>query len=388
MNQKKGSSPARIQNCNRVKTKTATNVCLKKRIESIRAHLAQLQTCGSVWACCICSSVISERRCIELQYAFDIWRAFDPCNVATMITFTTPHNLSQSLADVLYLQDKAIRIMKNQPQRGKYKVWRTIIDEMMSVGSFTGREVTYGIFFGWHPHRHECYLNIKASKKQLETWRFELAHAFSIAFRKAGGQIDDWCAFMKRSVCMDQITDDNGFSHISSYITKVEGDTWTLAQEATKGSAKTSKKGNITPFGMLEHIREGKEHSILYSQKFYEYAITMHGKRQFFASKGLKQFLGVNFKTDEEHLKDSEGGNHYYNFTDKEWAQIINLDIRGEIIALTEDRNEFEFIAALDNILKEYDQEYIGTSQPRVNWLNEKQELKERYNKKNGELVI
>lgn len=395
VNRKKGSSPARIQNCHRVKTKTSSFACLKKRIESMRAYFANLQTCGSVWLCCICSSLISERRCIELQYAFDIWRSFDPCNVSTLITFTTPHTRDQSLAEVLFLQDKATRIMKNQNQRYPnkknpypYKTWKTIMDEMMSVGSFTGRDITFGIFYGWHPHRHEIYLNIKASEKQLEKWKSELAHAWSIAFRKAGGVIDDWCSFMERSVNLKQIIDDNGFDNISSYVTQIEGKDWTLAQEATKGSAKTAKGKNITPFGMLEAIRQGHKLSWLYSQKFYEYAQTMKGKRQFFASKGLKQFLGVNFKSDEELIKESQGGDHYYTFSDKDLNTIINLNIRGEIIALTENRNEFEFIAAFDSYLKEFDTEYVGTSQPQVNWLNEKQELKERYNKKKGELVI
>lgn len=352
-NQKKGAPPARVQNCCRLKTKTSPHVTLKKRPESKKAHYNGLQTCGSVWACPVDAAIISERRCIDTQTSFDTWRDYDPCNVVTMATYTTPHYIFQSLAEVLGLQDKAIRIMKNQPQRGRYKVWRTIMEEMASIGSYTGRELSFG-FNGWHPHRHEVLFNIKSVQKHLETWRFELAHAFSIAFRKAGGEINDWCSFMERSVCLDQITDDNGFQKIASYITKIEGDTWTLAREATKGIVKTAKNGNITPFGMLEAIRQGHKHSGLYSHKFYEYAMTMHGKKQFFPSHGLKKFLNINWKTDEEICKESDAGNHYAFILENDWQQILDFDIRGEIIELTEGRNEFEFMRDMEALLKEY----------------------------------
>jgi len=314
-NQKKGAPPARVQNCYRLKTKTSPFVTLKKRPESKKANYNGLQSCGSVWACPVDSSIISERRSIEIQGSFDTWRSYDSCNIVTMATYTTPHYIFQSLAEVLGIQDKAIRIMKKQPQRGQYKVWRSIMEEMMSIGSYTSRETGFGLN-GWHPHRHEVLFNIKSTEKQLEIWRFELALAFSVAFKKAGGEINNFRAFMDRSVCLDQITDDDGFHRISSYVTKVEGNTWTLAQEATKGIVKTAKNGNITPFGMLEAIRQGHEHSALYSYKFYEYAMTMHGKKQFFPTHGLKKFLNIDHKTDEEICKESDPGNHYAFITD------------------------------------------------------------------------
>jgi hypothetical protein len=355
-NRKKGSKPFRVENCLRLKTDRAQYISLKKKPGALRAHYGGLQSCGSVWSCPVDSAIISERRCNYLQTAFDTWRDYDSCNVSTMATYTTPHYIFQSLKDVIEIQDKAIRIMKKQPQRGKYKVWRTIMAEMSSVGSYTGREITFGQN-GWHPHRHECYLMILAPIDRLKIWRNELAFAFSIAFKKAGGQINDIKSFLERSVRLDQITDDNGFNRISSYITKVEGEKWTLAQEATKGIVKTAKNVNITPFGMLEAIRQGHKHSGLYSHKFFEYAMTMHGKKQFFPTHGLNQFLGLNWKTDDEIMKEGQSGNHYA-FIDEYWEQILNLDIRGEILALTENRNEFEFMRDMDFLLKEYELEY------------------------------
>lgn len=340
---KKELKPSRVENCFRLKAERSSQVALQKKEGATRAHYTGLQTCGSVWACPVCASIISERRKIHLQNAINVWREKDTCNAVVMITFTTPHYIFQSLNDVLSIQDKAIRIMKQQPQRGSHKVWRTIMDELCSIGSFTGREITFGQN-GWHPHRHECHLSVLASVEELKRYREDIVTAFAIAFEKAGGVITDMDSFRRHSVQVDQITDDDGFDRISSYITKVEGDSWTMAQEATKGIVKTAKNGNITPFGMLEAIRKGDDKTNLYQAKFHEYSMTMHGKKQFFPTNGLNAFLGLHWLSDSELMKENDPITDHYSFIpDHEWLIVTDNELRGEVIALTEGRNELEF---------------------------------------------
>lgn len=353
-NRRKGSTMHRIENCYRLKSKRSHSVSLRKKEGAQKAHYGDLQTCGSVWVCPIDASIISERRCIQVQDSIDRWRSMG-CgeNVVAMITWTTPHYIYQPLSLVLEIQDKAMKIMKNQPQRNLYEVYKTTIEKMCSVGAYTGRELTFGDN-GWHPHRHDVHFIVRANKSQLKRWRFALAVAWAIAFQKAGGIIEDMQAFLFRSVRIDQINDDDGFTRVSKYITTVEGDNWTLAREATKGIVKAGKNGNITPFGMLEAIRHGDEYSRLYSAKFWEYAQTMKGKKQFFPTPGLSMFLGVDHKTDEELMKESVAGNHYAFLTDDQWEEINTLDIRGEVLAQTEYLNEFEFMDELDKLIQAY----------------------------------
>lgn len=351
---RKDGKPHRVCNCFRLKRERTNNVALLKRPDSDRAHYTGLQTCGSIWACPVCGSIISERRKIEFQRDIDLWRLKDPCNTILMITFTTPHSLFQPLGSVLKIQDDAIRIMKHQPQRKRYKVWETIMTELCSIGCFTGREVTFGMVNGWHPHRHEAHFSVRATIPELARAREEIVTAFAISFEKAGGVINDMKAFRRRSVRLDQITDDDGFDRISSYITKIEGNHWTLAAEATKGVVKDAKNGNITPYGMLRAIRSGDENSALYQRKFQEYALTMHGKRQFWPTKGLKQFLGTVHLTDQELMKENDDfANHYAYLKDEEWSFILDNELRGEILALTENRDTFQFLIDLELFLKE-----------------------------------
>lgn len=351
-NRPRNSKYTRVENCFVLPSHRADVVRLHKKEGSERAHYRNLQSCGSVWVCPVCASIISERRRAGLQRGINVWRDKDDCNTVIMITITTPHHMFQSLDDVLKIQDKAIRIMKKQPQRGRYKVWRTIMDEMLSIGSYTGREVTFGEN-GWHPHRHELHFCVTAEPDQLRRWREEITTAFAIAFEKAGGVISKPDAFRKRAIRIDQVNDDDGYTRVSNYIVSVEGDSWTLAQEATKGVVKTAKNGNITPFGMLEAIRHGQGQKGLYSAKFHEYATTMKGKRQLFPTRGLNQFLGVEWKTDEELVKDDcISGELFYPLPGEEWRLIVRYQMRGLLLELSRGKTSFEFHDRLRGLLK------------------------------------
>jgi len=353
-NREKGEHP-RVCNCLRVKNNRSAQVSLRKKDGAARAHYGDLQTCGSVWVCPVCGSIITEGRAEIVQLAINNWRSMHPDNCVIMITFTTPHYLFQSLADVLAVQDSAMRIMKQIPQkRTRYTVYRTIVQGIGSIGNYTGRELTWGTHNGWHPHRHVLIFCKRQNIAKLRRLQFDTTLAWAIAFQKAGGEIRNMDHFSQRAIKVDQITDDDGYTRISRYITTVEGESWTLAKEATKGSVKTAKNGNITPFGMLEAIRQGDPLSNLYSRKFYEYAVTMKGKKQFFGSPGLADKLGVRDISDDAILEEKQAGNHYSFLSDPEWQIIIDNELRGEILRLTEDRNEFEFMDILDEYLNDY----------------------------------
>ncbi|MBW2011199.1 MAG: hypothetical protein JRI32_06020 [Deltaproteobacteria bacterium] len=276
-----------------------------------------------------------------------IWQEKDPCNTILMVTFTTPHHQDQSLSEVLQIQDKTIRRMKNQKQssRKTYKVYQTIMDEIGFVGSVTGRDTTFGQN-GWHPHRHEAYFTVKATLEDLKKVRINLTVAFAKSFVKCGGTINDLGVFFKRAVVIDQVNEKD-FHRVSGYITKVDHAHWTVAKEVTKGLSKTAKNGNITPFGMLAVIRSGHEQSGLYSFKFMEFAMTMKGKRSIFYSKGLKLFLGTHWKTDEEIMQENDSMSDLYAILENgDFQQIVDQELLGEVLTWTENRSPSEFYEA------------------------------------------
>lgn len=342
--------PDRVEFCRRVKNKRASSVSVVKSPDG-HAHFAGLQTCASVWACPVCSSIISERRFLEFEKDINIWRSKDACNTVLMITYTTPHYIFDTLDKVLELQDKAIRLMKKQAQtKNGYKTWSTIMDHVGYIGSFTARDTTFGFVNGWHPHRHECLFTVSLSDDELTELRHDLTIAFENAFIKAGGVINDVSAFRKRAVVVCQANDDAGYKQIAHYVTEIKGQDWSLAQEATKGVVKTSRHGNLTPFGILAAIKNGHSKSDLLKKKFYEYCQTMKGKRQFFASKGVRAWLGNNeILSDDEILQESENYNLLFcSIPDDVWEEILYLDVRAEVLSMAQEfKNGDDFLIEL-----------------------------------------
>lgn len=80
----------------------------------------------------------------------------------------------------------------------------------------------------------------------------------------------------------------------------------------------------------------------------------MKGKKQFFPTPGLSKLLGVDNKTDAELLQESSAGDHYAFLTHDQWTDINALEIKGEVLAITEHLNEFEFMEELDKLIQAY----------------------------------
>ncbi|HGP1317043.1 TPA: hypothetical protein ACLF3A_006470 [Pseudomonas aeruginosa] len=87
--------------------RTAHFVGLHYRPEYLQAHYRGIATCGSVWACPVCASVIQERRRLELEHLVQ-W-AEDQGLQAIMVTFTFPHTGFDTLSELLDRQADAFK---------------------------------------------------------------------------------------------------------------------------------------------------------------------------------------------------------------------------------------------------------------------------------------
>lgn len=59
-------------------------------------------------------------------------------------------------------------------------------------------------------------------------------------------------------------------------------------------------------------------------------------------------------KTDAEILKENGAGDHYAFLTPDQWYDINALEIKGEVLTITEHLNEFEFMDELDKLIRAY----------------------------------
>jgi len=263
----------------------AKDIQVWKSNEHKTTSYAGLQTCGSVWACPVCSAKIAERRRLEIQGAMTLHKAAGGC--VNMLTLTAPHQFSDKLVDLLAKQAKALQSFWNSRQT------KAIFKEMGTIGQIRALEVTHGRRSeqnnGWHPHYHVLMFQgvgvdlARFDAAQMGDWQVRLYLVWAACCVKAGLGEPSYAHGLKL---------DDG-SKAAKYVSK-----WGLEDEMTKGHTKKAIKGE-TPFDFLRsYLADASDKQA--GALFKEFAETFKGKRQLYWSPGLKKRYAVIDKTDEE----------------------------------------------------------------------------------------
>lgn len=253
--------------------------------ESGRGYLTNVETCGNVWVCPLCTAVVQERRRQEVAQAID-W-ADEHGLQSMMMTFTFPHEFAHDLVDLLKRQAKALEYLRKGANWDRFK---KLIGYQGLIRSL---EITFGEN-GWHPHTHELFF--VSSQAEAERVRERLSDLWEsacvraglldlsdlrrvLAFRDHGVQVIGWCA-------------------ASDYLAKMdESRHWGADRELAKASSKAGRASGQHPFGLLAAAAAGDASA---GDRFMEYLDGMKGKRQMFWSHGLKARVGVLDASDEE----------------------------------------------------------------------------------------
>lgn len=297
-------------------------VAVHKSHEHGSAFYGGLMTCGSVWACPVCSAVVQERRRLEIGKAV-AW-AYETGKQAAMVTLTFPHYKQNSLDELIKKQADAL----SRFRRGN--VWTLFRNRVGFAGLIRALELTHGDN-GWHPHTHELWFvdgqkNIADEKAFIvERWLkccikaglVDADNAAQIAaFRLHGVDIKDRCD------ASDYLAKNDAASH------------WGVDRELAKATSKAGKANGLHPFGLLALARDGDK---VAGAKFVEYAQTMKGKRQLFWSHGLKGLVGVDEVTDEELAAQQEDKADLLGFvTPQQWRWVRKAGLRAQLLDAAE----------------------------------------------------
>lgn len=265
-----------------------SEIGVMRSVEHGTSHYKGLITCGSVWACPVCTAKIQERRRGEIQQAIE-WGNRNGMK-PVMVTFTFPHTAFDKLKDMLNRQKDAFSKLRSG------RPWRSLKDKIGYHALIRSLEVTHGEN-GWHPHTHELWFT--TSPDELSRAKEELIDLWQSACQKVGLLSDDpkkVSAFRKHSVDIRQ-TDDVA----SEYMAKQDDSRkWGTADEIAKGNTKKGRATGVHPHHFLVRQATGDE------KLYLEYIDGMKGKSQIFWSKGLKDEVGVNDVTDEELAEKEE----------------------------------------------------------------------------------
>ena len=305
----------RVAKCFVVRIKPSVELHYSHKVK--RAHYGGLMICGRVWNCPICAAKITERKRVELKSAKrDNLSDF-------MVTITLQHKANDTLEKLNDDLSRAWRMVT--AGRG----WQEIKTKYKLVGSVTGREVTYGLDNGWHPHLHILYFS---SMKLEDIPTDEIRHHVSIRFGKALAKIGRY-ASPEHGVNAIKGTDVTNL-----YIAKVgledgNGKTWDLISEITKASAKAGMivGDRYTPFQLVDLYLCG---DLLAGKRFIQYAKAMKGKKQLTYSRGLRELLDIGSEATDQELAEAQDqeARLLAMLSPEAWRHVLKCGKRGDLL--------------------------------------------------------
>ena len=311
--------------------KSRTDKCLRLRqaskeiqvwqsIEHKTTSYSGLQTCGSVWACPVCSAKIAERRRVEIIAAMAAHKAAGGC--MNLLTLTAPHQRVDKLVDLLAMQALALKKMFAD------RTVRKVFAEMGILGQIRALEVTHGRLSefnnGWHPHHHILLFAgsgvdlARFDGPQLKDWAVRLYLRWAACCEAAGLGTPSFAHGLKL---------DDG-SKAAKYVAK-----WGLEDEMTKGHTKKAINGE-TPFDFLRaYLVDGTDKQA--GALFKEFAETFKGKQQLRWSPGLKKRYAIGESSDEELAAQMDDyAAMLGTITLEQWCDVLAVDGRATVLML------------------------------------------------------
>ena len=304
----------RVRFCLRHRIDAAKGVQVRYNEKREQAHYSNVQRCGSVWTCPICSLQISEGRRQELKQGMKYFQGKNGARQAGgmvyLLTLTNAHHVGDNLIQLLNGQKKALAYLWGDRKS------KEMFKSLDKVGHITATEVTHGVH-GWHPHYHILiFFNKPIDVKALRDF---IACCWQNCCKKAGLKIPS----------LIHGCDLREGKYADHYVSK-----WGLEDEVTKGHTKKGKEDSLTPWDLLRLSETGCEKS---GYLFQVFAQAFKGKRQLSWSRGLKALLKVDEIEDEELAQVTEKDSvEVDNLAIEVWSLILRYKARAEYLTAKE----------------------------------------------------
>lgn len=276
------SSLKRIRGCGAVGIRPAGTVDVLRGADG--ASFSGVGTCGSVWACPVCSAKIQARRRSELEQLVD--RCEAEGKTVLFGTMTLRHREGQSLGQLWGTLGECYKAVRED---------RTVRDLRKRLGFFgyvRAVEVTHGEN-GWHPHIHMIYIfdGPVTEAQMMALGDAEFAVWQRTAVRAGLGEP------LRERYDLQKV-----MGWVSDYLAKTVYETPKSAAsvgfEMSGAMTKEAYRGGRTPFQILGDFVTGREAPDL--ELWHEYEQVSRGKRALTWSRGLKAWAGIDDVSDEE----------------------------------------------------------------------------------------
>jgi hypothetical protein len=337
--------------CSCCRNVASDGVPVYRTVDGGDARFGNLLTCGSVWACPVCSAKITEQRRAELQDAINAWVTHHEGKVLLM-TLTFPHEYDMPLAELLEKFAKALTKFKNSRA---YKSNFGTLEKpglYQRAGSVRSLEVTYGEN-GWHPHTHDLVFlkddSIKDNPTAMDTLRKEWVYQLVMAGLGDDSKLNDMLQYS---------FDLQGGDYAAEYVAKFGHEpklyqSWSAAREVTKGMSKIGGGAHATPFMLLQWYHSNNDEKA--GALFREYAAQFEGKRMLSWSPGLKKLLQLPEQelTDEELAQQEDSMPEeelVCRLTTDQWKLVLTRNARYDILLMAAKHGEQGVAAMLEEL--------------------------------------
>jgi Replication protein len=284
-----------------------------------------LTTCGSVWACPVCSAKIAKGRTDEVEAGIRQWVDSDGGSVA-LLTLTMRHTRGDRLSD---LWDAVSRVWRTFVG---HRAYRSARKRLGVAGYLRTTEVVYSEE-GWHVHLHVLYfLNGRPSPDASADFGGRLISLWSAAaahhgyYAHALGQ--DWKTLSGTAEALEGVA---GYLTKATYEKRLTN-ARSLAMETTRGDLKDYRfNGSRTPWQLLDEtlavlVTDGVLGGDSY-RLWSEYEKASKGRRQHTWSRGLRHALQLDEPaTDEELAAEAPiQGEDLCRLTAKNWRKVSRV---------------------------------------------------------------
>lgn len=292
----------RVSRCGRVSVIEGGEVLLKASVGQdgqVHAGYGGLHTCGSVWACPVCSAKIAARRTQEIERLL-AWNAARGGSVA-LATFTMRHHSGHRL--------KALRKALSAAWRHvtAHRTWKTERKALGMDGYVRAIECTISEDNGFHLHIHLLTLfDGPVSQESISEWTDDLYALWSDGLALSGMEAS-------RAHGVDVRLGTGALDGLGKYLSK-------LTYETAGGRFKKGRKGGRTPFELLDDaINTGNADDF---ERWFEWEQGSRGMRQLTWSRGLKAKSLVDDVSDEEIAAEDDQGETVAHITPTAWKTL------------------------------------------------------------------
>ncbi len=308
----------RLWKCGRYLTDdSGTHIAVKNGT----AYYTGLITCGSIWACPVCSARIRQRRALEIEKA-----CLEHLGSGAGIgfgTFTLPHQRTDDLADLLGVVQKAWeKVQQNRAVRRAF-------ERLSITGRIRSTEITWGSWHGWHPHLHLLFFaDVPLSDEQWVQLRDVLAEAWAAAVVRLGRDRPGEVV----GVTLGKVYR----ADVGQYLAKVQdhyGEASTVGREMARGDVKKGRKRSRTPFELAEQAVQGVVPEL---PLWWGYEQATKGRRAIEWSRRLKARFAVEEVDDEALAAADVDGDRVLWLDGDRWGLLVKRGQETHVLDLVE----------------------------------------------------